>query len=131
MILDTNPPAQVLKRVVQHQKDQLVTLPGGGFRWFPLNTTIKPFDNINVRKAILAGFDRDAAHQGARRHVRRHIPARTSSRRACPGFDEAGGDKGPGYDFLANPKGDMALADEVHEGRRLLRPASTTATTSC
>ena len=30
-------------------------LPGGGYRYFPLNTTIKPFDNINVRKAIIAG----------------------------------------------------------------------------
>ena len=29
-------------------------------RWIALNTTIKPFDNVNVRKAIIAGFDRDA-----------------------------------------------------------------------
>jgi peptide/nickel transport system substrate-binding protein len=29
-----------------------------------------------------------------------------------PGFDEAGGLKGPGYDFLANPSGDMNLAAE-------------------
>ena len=36
-------------------KDQYVQLPGGGYRYFPLNTTIKPFDNINVRKAIIAG----------------------------------------------------------------------------
>ena len=61
MVLDTNPPAQVLKRVVQRYKDQLVTLPGGGFRWFPLNMSIKPLDDINVRKAILAAFDRTAA----------------------------------------------------------------------
>ena len=46
---------------MQRQKDQLVTLPGGGFRWFPLNTTIKPLDDLNVRKAILAAFDREAA----------------------------------------------------------------------
>ena len=25
-----------------------------------MNTTIKPFDNINVRKAVIAGFDRNA-----------------------------------------------------------------------
>jgi peptide/nickel transport system substrate-binding protein len=109
LILDTNPPAQVLKRVVQRQKDQLVTLPGGGFRWFPLNQAIKPLDNINIRKAILAGFDRTAA-----------IKARGGSFVGKPGthfippgiggFEEAGGDKGPGFDFLANPKGDMAVA---------------------
>ena len=72
LVLDTNPPAQVLKRVVQNQKEQLVTMPGGGFRWFPLNSTIKPLDDLNVRKAILAGFDRDGGHQGAWRLVRRH-----------------------------------------------------------
>jgi len=111
MVLDTNPPAQVLKRVVQRQKDQLVTLPGGGFRWFPLNSTIKPLDNINVRKAILAVWDRDAS-----------IKARGGSFVGKPGthfippgisgFEEAGGEKGPGFDFLANPKGDMAVAEK-------------------
>ena len=25
-----------------------------------MNTTIKPFDDINVRKAVIAGFDRNA-----------------------------------------------------------------------
>ena len=111
LVLDTNPPAQVLKRVVQRQKDQLVTLPGGGFRWFPLNTTIKPLDNINVRKAILAVWDRDAS-----------IKARGGSFVGKPGthfippgisgFEEAGGEKGPGFDFLANPKGDQAVAEK-------------------
>ena len=62
MLLDTNPPANVLKHVVQNEKDQFVSVPGGGYRYFPLNTTVKPFDNINVRKAVMAGFDRNAAH---------------------------------------------------------------------
>ena len=111
LILDTNPPAQVLKRVVQRQKEQLVTLPGGGFRWFPLNQAIKPLDDLNVRKAILAAFDREAA-----------IKARGGSFVGKPGthfippgiggFEEAGGEKGPGFDFLANPKGDMAVAEK-------------------
>jgi peptide/nickel transport system substrate-binding protein len=29
-----------------------------------------------------------------------------------PGFEEAGGMEGPGVDFLANPRGDMALAEK-------------------
>ena len=130
LILDTNPPAQVLKRVVQRQKDQLVTLPGGGFRWFPLNTAIKPLDNINVRKAILAAFDRTAA-----------IKARGGSFVGKPGthfippgirgFDEAGGEKGPGLRLPGQPAGRHGRGREVHEGRRLLVRASTTAATSC
>jgi peptide/nickel transport system substrate-binding protein len=109
LVLDTNPPAQVLKRVVQRQKDQLTTLPGGGFRWFPLNMTIKPLDNINVRKAILAAFDRTAAIK-ARGGSFVGIPGTHFIPPGIGGFDEAGGKKGPGFDFLANPKGDIAVA---------------------
>jgi peptide/nickel transport system substrate-binding protein len=109
LVLDTNPPAQVLKRVVQRQKDQLVTLPGGGFRWFPLNSTIKPLDNLNVRKAILAAFDRTAAIK-ARGGTFVGKPGTHFIPPGIGGFEEAGGDKGPGFDFLANPQGDMAVA---------------------
>jgi peptide/nickel transport system substrate-binding protein len=111
LVLDTNPPAQVLKRVVQRQKEQLVTLPGGGFRWFPLNSTIKPLDNINVRKAILAAFDREAAIK-ARGGSFVGKPGTHFLPPGMPGFEEAGGEKGPGFDFLANPKGDMAVAEK-------------------
>ena len=111
LILDTNPPAQVLKRVVQRQKDQLVTLPGGGFRWFPLNESIKPLDNINVRKAILAAFDRTAAIK-ARGGTFVGKPGTHFIPPGISGFDEAGGKKGPGFDFLANPQGDMAVAEK-------------------
>ena len=109
LTLDTNPPAQVLKRVVQRQKDQLSTVPSGGFRWFPLNMTIKPLDNINVRKAILAGFDRTAAIK-ARGGSFVGIPGTHFIPPGIGGFEEAGGKKGPGFDFLANPNGDMAVA---------------------
>ncbi len=111
MTLDANPPAQVLKRVVQHQKDQLDTVPSGGFRWFPLNMSIKPLDNINVRKAILAGFDRTAAIK-ARGGSFVGIPGTHFIPPGVSGFEEAGGKKGPGFDFLANPQGDMALAEK-------------------
>ena len=111
LTLDANPPAQVLKRVVTTQKDQLKTVPSGGFRWFPLNSTIKPLDDINVRKAILAGFDRDAARKARGGEfvgpVGTHfIPP------GILGHEEAGGLEGPENDFLANPKGDPALAEK-------------------
>jgi peptide/nickel transport system substrate-binding protein len=111
LVLDTNPPAQVLKRVVQRQKEQLVTLPGGGFRWFPLNSAIKPLDDINVRKAILAAFDREAAIK-ARGGSFVGKPGTHFLPPGMPGFEEAGGEKGPGFDYLANPKGDMAVAEK-------------------
>ena len=107
----TNPPAQVLKRVVQRQKDQLKTRPGRRLPVLPLTTTIKPLDDINVRKAITAAFDRDAARKARGGEfvgpIATHfIPP------GINGFEEAGGEKGPGFDFLANPKGDMAVAEK-------------------
>jgi peptide/nickel transport system substrate-binding protein len=111
LVLDTNPPAQILKRVVQRQKDQLQQLQGGIIRWFPLNISVKPLDDLNVRKAILAAFDRDAARKARGGEFvgelgTHFIPPGMS------GFDEGGGAKGPGFDFLANPKGDMAVAEK-------------------
>jgi peptide/nickel transport system substrate-binding protein len=111
LTFDANPPAQVLKRVVQQDKEQLKTVPSGGFRWFPLNMSIKPLDNINVRKAILAGFDRDAA----RKARGGKFVGPTGTHFIPPGidgFEEAGGLKGPGFDFLntGNQNGDPALA---------------------
>ena len=86
-----------------------MTIPGGSYRYFPMTTTIKPLDDINVRKAIVAAFDRDAARKARGGEfvgpIATHfIPP------SIAGYEEAGGAKGPGFDFLANPKGDMAVA---------------------
>ncbi len=71
---DSSPPPPVLAQVITKQKDQLQLVPNGGGRWISLNTTIKPFDNENVRKAIVAGFDRDAMRHHPRRLDRRRRP---------------------------------------------------------
>jgi peptide/nickel transport system substrate-binding protein len=109
MTLDSDPPAAELRDAVTSKKGQFVQVPSGGYRWLPLNTTIKPLDNINVRKAILAAFDREAVRRvrGGRfiGDIATHfLPP------GIPGFEQAGGLKGPPLDFLANPRGDLALA---------------------
>jgi len=109
LALDTNPPAAQLKDAVTTKKGQFVQLPGGGYRYFPLNTTIKPLDNINVRKAIIAAFDRDAALKARGGKFTGDIPTHFLPP-GIPGFEEAGGMAGPGYDFLKNPRGDMTVA---------------------
>ena len=80
-------------------------VPGGGGRWLADEHADQPFKDVNVRKAVIAGFDRDALRL-ARGGTSVGASRRISSRRASPGFDEAGGMKGPGYDFMANPSGD-------------------------
>jgi peptide/nickel transport system substrate-binding protein len=109
--LDANPPAAQLRDAVLNRKGQFVQLPGGGYRYFPLNTTTKPLDNVNVRRAIVAAFDRDAALKARGGKFTGDIPTHFLPP-GIPGFEEAGGLAGPGFDFLKNPRGDMALATE-------------------
>ena len=108
---DFGPPPPVLKQIVNSTPDQLALTPSGGLRYVSLNTTLAPFDNLNVRKAVLAVFDREAmrATRGGALlgPIANHfIPP------AMGGFDEAGGLAGTGVDFLKYPKGNLALAKE-------------------
>jgi len=111
LVLDTNPPAAELEQAVTQYKDQYQQVPGGGWRYFPLNTTLKPLDNVNVRKAIIAGFDRDAARKARGGKFTGDIPTHYLPP-GLPGFEEAGGLKGPGDDFMSFPRGNMKLAAE-------------------
>jgi peptide/nickel transport system substrate-binding protein len=109
LMTNENPPGAELKLAVQKYKAQYAQLPGGGFRYFPLNNTVKPFDNINVRKAIIASFDREAVRLARGGKFVGDIPTHFIPP-GIPGFEEAGGAAGPGVDYLKNPKGDPALA---------------------
>ena len=103
------PPTSILKSALHSRKDQLDIAPSQGIRLIALNNKVKPLDNVNVRKAINAVVNRDALRttRGGPTlgPIANHlIPPE------MPGFEEAGGLRGPGYDFLANPKGDINLA---------------------
>jgi peptide/nickel transport system substrate-binding protein len=108
---DFSPPPPVLKQAVTTKKSQLALVPAGGGRWVSMNTKIPPFNDLNVRKAVLAGFDRTAmrlARGGALiGDITTHmLPPNV------PGFEEAGGMKGPGLDLMSHPSGDLNLAAE-------------------
>jgi peptide/nickel transport system substrate-binding protein len=109
MVLDGAPPANILKRIVQDGSEQGQRLPSGGYRFLPINTTIPPFDRLDVRKAVVAGFDRQAARQ-ARGGETTGPLATHFLPPGIAGFEEAGGLKGPGDDTLAAPGGDDRLA---------------------
>jgi peptide/nickel transport system substrate-binding protein len=111
---DGNPPAESIKLAATQYKDQIILTPSGGNRYVAFNTTKPPFDDINVRKAVIAASDRNAllATRGGplTGTVATHfIPP------GIPGFEQAGGYKGPQgsqYDFVQHPGGDMQLATQ-------------------
>jgi peptide/nickel transport system substrate-binding protein len=103
------PPTPVLKQALSSRKSQLQISSGGGFRYISLNTKVKPLDNVNVRRALSALVDKTALRQTRggptlgplATHL---IPPGIS------GFEEAGGEKGPGFDFVSQPTGNLQLA---------------------
>ena len=108
---DILPEPAELKQASQDYPDQLTLTPSGGNRYVALNTTIPPFDDINVRKAVLAAADRQAMQLARGGQligpIATHFIPPT-----IPGFEEAGGQAGPGVDFLEKPTGDPKLAED-------------------
>ena len=102
-------PGPVIKQALQSNKDQIAFVPTGGIDYIPLNTAIPPFDDINVRKAAIAGFDREAIRLTQGGKVRGPLATHFIPP-SLPGFQQGGGMKGPPLDYLANPSGDPALA---------------------
>ena len=107
------PPSKTIVQQVatggKYSKDQMVAVPSGGNRYIALNTQKPPFNDINVRKAVIAGSDREALRntRGGELFgpVATHfIPP------LIPGFEEAGGLEGPDLDFVKDPNGDAKLA---------------------
>jgi peptide/nickel transport system substrate-binding protein len=104
------PPANRLKTLLETDREQLSVVPGGGWRAISLDTSRPPFDDLDVRKAVIAGFDRASLRQQrggeALGPIAQHyIPP------GMAGFDESNGAAGwPEYDWMARPEGDRALA---------------------
>jgi peptide/nickel transport system substrate-binding protein len=108
---DFSPPPAVLAQLVERQQDQLALMPAGSARYISMNTTIAPFDDINVRKAVIAGFDREALRLVRGGEQLGDIPTHMIPP-GMPGFEESGGEDGFGLDFMSHPAGDPALAAE-------------------
>jgi peptide/nickel transport system substrate-binding protein len=97
---DFSPLPENLKEALTNRPKQIVLKPSGGGRWISMNMTVKPFDDENVRKAVSAGFDRNALllTRGGKvvgDMATHYIPP------GIAGFEEAGGNKSS-VDFLSD-----------------------------
>jgi peptide/nickel transport system substrate-binding protein len=110
---EIEPPASQLKRLLESNKTELSAVPGGGWRMISFDTSRPPFDDIDVRKGTIAGFNRAAARQQrggeALGPIAQHlIPP------GMAGFEESNGEKGwvDEMDWLAAEEGDRAKSAE-------------------
>jgi peptide/nickel transport system substrate-binding protein len=110
---ELEPPSSQLKRLLESNKPELSAVPGGGWRDIAMDTSRPPFDDIDVRKAVIAGFNRVAARQQrggeALGPIAQHyIPP------GMAGFEESNGVDGwtSEQDWMAKPEGDRTLSAE-------------------
>ena len=109
---DFPPPKAVLKEAAQEaEPGQLQLPPVPGYRHITMRTDKPPFDDINVRKAVIANSDREALRNTRGGPLVGSVATHYISP-GFPGFEEAGGFEGPDLDFIANPNGDPELAAE-------------------
>jgi peptide/nickel transport system substrate-binding protein len=108
LLMADGPPAPVLKTAFEQHKDQLSISTLGQY-YASLNTTRPPFDDINLRKAAIAISDRNAylLARGGKLvgQVATHFLGPE-----VPGFEESGGEKGFGIDYVSNPGGNLQVA---------------------
>jgi peptide/nickel transport system substrate-binding protein len=99
---DQPPPPAILRSALAERKDQIQLVPSGGARWIAMNTTIPPFDDIDVRRAVIAGFNREAM-----RLTYGGKPSGDILTHFLPpgigGFNEAGGLNGHGLTSCRDP----------------------------
>ncbi len=105
------PPGVIKQAATSGEPGQLTLTPSGGNRYIVLNTQEPPFDDINVRKAVVANANRTDLRNTRGGELTgpvatHYIPPE------FPGFEAAGGLEGPDLDYLANPDGDPDLAAE-------------------
>ena len=114
----TTPPSAIKQAVQQGEPGQLTVTPSGGNRYVALNTQLAPFDDINVRKAVIANSNRTDLRNTRGGELTGPVASHYLPP-DFPGFEEAGGLEGPDTDWTANPDGDPASGGRVHEEGRI------------
>jgi peptide/nickel transport system substrate-binding protein len=104
------PTPAIAKQYLQSKASQFHVAPSQSIRYIAMNPHTPPFGNPNVRKAIIAVTDRNSLIL-TRGGPYIGIPTTHFIPPGMQGFDVAGGNAGPGYDFYANPNGNLTLAE--------------------
>ncbi|HEY1833027.1 MAG TPA: ABC transporter substrate-binding protein [Solirubrobacteraceae bacterium] len=110
-LVENEPPAQnIVRLAVEKYKNQMEISPGAGDHYIGINNKVPPFNNVDLRKAVWAALDR-AAMVKARGGALFTNVATHFLYPGVPGFEQAGGLKGPKFDFNEHPEGDKAVAE--------------------
>jgi peptide/nickel transport system substrate-binding protein len=108
LLMADTPPASVLQTAYESKKTQLSIAPLGSY-YAALNTAVPPFNNVDLRKAVIAVQNRSAYLLARGGELVGQVMTHFIYPEV-PGFQQAGGAAGFNQDFLAHPDGDMTVA---------------------
>lgn len=106
---DFRPTPLALKEAASEYPEQLTLASSTATTYASLNTRVPPFDDPDVRRAVIAATDRSAMKLAAGGEFAGQLATHFLPP-SIEGFEQAGGAAGPGFDFLAEPEGDPQLA---------------------
>jgi peptide/nickel transport system substrate-binding protein len=106
---DFAPPPLALESAATEYPGQLTLAASSAILYASLNTQVPPFDDPNVRRAVIAATDRNAMRLAIGGRMVGHLATHFLPPEIA-GFEQAGGVAGPGFDFLSAPEGDPAMA---------------------
>ncbi len=93
----------------EHFRSQLEISAGAGTNYISVNSHHGPFTNVNLRKALWAALDRVAMNKARGGELVTNVMTHFLYPE-IPGFEQAGGLKGPQFDYNDYPEGNAAVA---------------------
>jgi peptide/nickel transport system substrate-binding protein len=109
MIQNEAPAQSIVKLAYEKYRTQLEISPGAGDHYIAVDNKQGPFSNINVRKAFWAALDRTAMNKARGGELVTNVMTHFIYPE-IPGFEQAGGLKGPQVDYNDYLEGNAAVA---------------------
>jgi peptide/nickel transport system substrate-binding protein len=109
-LVQNEPPAQPTVRLAFEKfRTQLEISPGAGDHYIAVDNKQGPFANVNLRKALWAALNRTAMNKARGGELVTNVMTHFIYPE-IPGFEQAGGLKGPQVDYNDYPEGNAAVA---------------------
>ena len=109
MIQNETPAQPTVKLAYEKFRTQMQISPGAGDHYIAVDNKQGPFSNVNVRKAFWAALDRTAMNKARGGELVTNVMTHFIYPE-IPGFEAAGGLKGPQVDYNDYPEGNAAVA---------------------
>ena len=111
MVQNEGPAQSTVKLAYEKFRTQLEISPGAGDHYIAVDNRQGPFSNIDVRKAFWAALDRLAMNKARGGELVTNVMTHFIYPEV-PGFEQAGGLKGPQVDYNDYPEGNAVLASK-------------------